>query len=743
MLIRPKTKKVSILGGEPKANVFGEYFLYQWDSSYWGDSSLFPYGNHFVNCVLSAYNVEENILNNIIDNDLDTFCVLDGPLFVAFRDIRKLYGIGVKSDNMFFTLYGSANIYTGDDFYYSFLCDNLDNGIFTNTIWEDNKIKLNSNFGEWISPVYQLDHIPLNYFTFNYNGNIPDNCQVYFEFRTSYDGLNWSNWKSIYKQIASTAKIKESIDIYCVVNGVTSIYPKVVIANENLYEKGNVKIYGIATGEDFYRYKVQIASSLTEQWVNVTEWIETPVNGEELCEIDTSDYEDGTYILKLIVENIVGMESIDTYVMVIDNSAPNVSIEFNQKVSGICDLLASIYDSNLKEWQLYIHPTEVVENLIFTGTENIENKIPSINFTTIDDGTYYVTIIAYDLSGNKTFITKSIVIDSSYPVIQKVNISNTVYSPNRHGDLNVDVTLNQKEVGVLSISVIKVENDIALQIKKLYEGEPSDYTIPVSWDGKNSEGEYIEAGNYFINCSFSITPDTNYYLEVFEYNNEESVFVITSPTENEDTSNFIEIEGSIIDDYLEKYEIYILENGNWILNFTGTDIVNESYIGAIYFNSDGANTFKIVVYDIWGYTREKIINVNVATLPTAELFIKNKIYQIIDCDCEILPLDIEEEMVYNEIVCVVTIQENYELPLSFVSAKEYIQIKAVLSRPDSEDLYINFLSIDYSDEWFLVARNVYVNEIYNELLYSNSFCILGFDCGSDRKIFEIDGMFLV
>jgi len=142
--------------------------------------------------------------------------------------------------------------------------------------------------------------------------------------------------------------------------------------------------------------------------------------------IDTSQWGDGTYQVKVSSNDMAGYHSGLSQSFTVDNTSPQVSLNLanGQVVGGVVAIAAT--DVELHPSINYItvtngttHATQVLLN------DNTAIQNPTVNWTTngLPDGTYTVYYEAKDLAGNDSHTSVDVTVDNTAPVVTGVSFT--------------------------------------------------------------------------------------------------------------------------------------------------------------------------------------------------------------------------------------------------------------------------------------------------------------------------------
>ena len=155
------------------------------------------------------------------------------------------------------------------------------------------------------------------------------------EFSYRFDGSAWSNWSSISSWFGNdlvdgmhvlevhSRDFLSNMDSSAVTFEVDATPPAPVIASPAYGQavRGIVGIRGSATDARFERYRVAFRRAGASSWDALTEST-MPVTDGPLATWDTSPLPDGSYEIRLVVEDTLGLSATDLVAVRVDNQPP-------------------------------------------------------------------------------------------------------------------------------------------------------------------------------------------------------------------------------------------------------------------------------------------------------------------------------------------------------------------------------------------------------------------------------------
>lgn len=217
--------------------------------------------------------------------------------------------------------------------------------------------------------------------------------KIFIDFPT--EALNWA--------IASGYEVPPNS--YDIISPQNNSNRNAVITSPKLfsYVSGLVSIKGIAAGDNFQYYRVQVGKGVNPaQWLQIGEDISKPIFNDELIQWDTSNME-GLYAIQLtVVRNDNRIENAFSQVTV-DNQPPQISILYPQAEQNI----------SLGNKQVLTLRLDATDNL---GIQTVEIYLDDVLLTTLyqtpyayswdaKNGSHTLTAKSTDLAGNITETT--------------------------------------------------------------------------------------------------------------------------------------------------------------------------------------------------------------------------------------------------------------------------------------------------------------------------------------------------
>ena len=139
--------------------------------------------------------------------------------------------------------------------------------------------------------------------------------------------------------------------------------------------------------------------------------IETPID-----QLDVSDLSDGAHILTISANDRVGLETIESFSFIIDNEPPSLEIKSpknNTIVSNSLFLDLKLTDTNLPE-------KDMITFLLPTGERITDKTTYSFNTTSMEDGSYEISIMGIDKAANS--ITQQVMFVVDHTILDKPQI---------------------------------------------------------------------------------------------------------------------------------------------------------------------------------------------------------------------------------------------------------------------------------------------------------------------------------
>lgn len=128
---------------------------------------------------------------------------------------------------------------------------------------------------------------------------------------------------------------------------------------------------------------------------------------------NTATFTDGDYKIKITVfenntENNYSTSDTMSGIFTIDNTNPNITINYSTSSTNEIDFDVSSYDENFANLTVFLYSSSGLIDSLFSEVENV-----SSSFSRLSSGTYYLNATAYDLSGNSIDTTTGTIIFSS------------------------------------------------------------------------------------------------------------------------------------------------------------------------------------------------------------------------------------------------------------------------------------------------------------------------------------------
>ena len=178
---------------------------------------------------------------------------------------------------------------------------------------------------------------------------------------------------------------------------------EITTPSEGSFLKGLVQVN--VTGEDDHLHEIRlyINGTLVATWM---------APGAHIYEWDTRAWQDGAYLLELVVDDLAGNTHTLSVLVVVDNTRPEgsiLSLSEGAYLRGMVDVDVVGVDENIEAVELYINDT-LVASWSSSGTHTYE-----WDTTAWDDGAYIIKLVVRDLAGNTHEETVAITVDNTPP----------------------------------------------------------------------------------------------------------------------------------------------------------------------------------------------------------------------------------------------------------------------------------------------------------------------------------------
>jgi len=276
-------------------------------------------------------------------------------------------------------------------------------------------------------------------------------------------------------------------------------YISVEAPTENSILSGTVNISGSIIDSNLQTAQVSYRKVNTVNSVLIEE-ITQNVYSSQIAALQTEDLDDGRYIISINAVDKISNQTKKELIVSTDNHAPDVDIQIpgeGGQYSGTLTVRGTISDPFLSTIEIQLkHSYENLYTTIFTGTESFVSE-DIFSFDTRNyNGDVQLKIIAKDVLGRETIKINNFKLDNAPPVITIIDDGNNPFIP-----------VNEQQKVVVSISEQSFVNAVVykedgIKVIDIYEDQSIGAgNIEIIWDGKNTNGQIVESGNYYLSIS--------------------------------------------------------------------------------------------------------------------------------------------------------------------------------------------------------------------------------------------------
>jgi len=217
---------------------------------------------------------------------------------------------------------------------------------------------------------------------------------------------------------------------------------------------------------------------------------------------------DGKYKIVVEGEDKCSFEDAKWTYVTLDNTPPVVSINSpisEEDVSTLVNISGTADDLNFDKYELYYGRGSSPSDFILFKSSNtpvINDLLGVWNNFGLEPGLYTIKLIGYDRAGNISE-TSVVVKVSERNIISELKAEPWLFSPNDDSVKDESIiTYTIEEDAHITLDIIKVENDEEVLIKRLVSNlfQPKG-VYSISWDGRESFGEVVPDGDYFVKIS--------------------------------------------------------------------------------------------------------------------------------------------------------------------------------------------------------------------------------------------------
>ncbi|MBU1669762.1 MAG: right-handed parallel beta-helix repeat-containing protein [Actinobacteria bacterium] len=193
------------------------------------------------------------------------------------------------------------------------------------------------------------------------------------------------------------------------------------------------EILGTASGPNFSSYSLSFkeGSDLGSPgaWTPIADEQTTPVNDGLLGTWDTTSLEEGTYLLRLKVEGIPGMEIVHTIGVFADHTAPGAQIsspEDGSIATGLVPVRGTASDEHMDSYTLSYtsgsNPGEWLDACPPSSEQVTNGLLGYWNTEAQADGDYLLRLTALDSAGNVNTATLSVRVENSAYTLSSASV---------------------------------------------------------------------------------------------------------------------------------------------------------------------------------------------------------------------------------------------------------------------------------------------------------------------------------
>lgn len=184
-------------------------------------------------------------------------------------------------------------------------------------------------------------------------------------------------------------------------------------------QQGNVDIHGGIQESNHYTYKVTLTREGEQETTQVVLDKHEPLQGDLLAHISIANLTDGIYDVTVIATDDSGLKGQATIKWIIDNTAPYVELQAPEDLAYITepvDILGTATDENFQRYELeYVAAQSGNTSTLLTTGADIEDGVLYHWQNLPADGTYQVSLHAFDQAGNSSETQRTWIIDTTAP----------------------------------------------------------------------------------------------------------------------------------------------------------------------------------------------------------------------------------------------------------------------------------------------------------------------------------------
>lgn len=410
---------------------------------------------------------------------------------------------------------------------------------------------------------------------------------------------------------------KDKADRTTVVQKTISINNQVPVVTltqpvNNSFVSGIVNIVGSMMGNYLSAYSLQVKDSSGNWQTIINKNNSKVITNGNIDSFNSSSLSDGTYTFKFSVLDMTGNIASSYFTLNVINILPIVRIEkplINQLCGNSIEINGSVSGSYLKSYTIMVKDALRADDpwqILQTGSTNASGVLSEWN-TSGMNGLYTIRISATDLAGNNSEASRSVIIDTTSPVINlqspsvnqlvrntisltgSINDSHpTAYTVGLKGDSDVNYTVIGNGVSTNTQNITLLPNlDTTAMSDGFYE-----FQILAQDGASNSASASRRFGvdNTWPEVTLLTVQSNGYYRGTIPVNGQ----II----ENNFASGFVSYKDNKAPAGTPWIAIGAIDSLNYSLNFNTGSL-------------NGAYTIKVDVWDIVGHTNTLLVPVNI------------------------------------------------------------------------------------------------------------------------------------
>ena len=280
------------------------------------------------------------------------------------------------------------------------------------------------------------------------------------------------------------------------------------------------------------------------------------INQNTLAQWNTTNLVGGLYQLRIEANDFAGLSSQIVVDVIIDSTeviAQMTSPETNQMVNGTIEIIGTASDENLRDFQLSFREVNGIKwESIFVDEPTI-SRVDSLLAkwsTPISEGTYQIRLMVTDWSNKSQTITRRVFVDNIPPIVKILNPdSGQIISD----EIRITGTVDD---AYLSSFQLRFQSNLAVEnwrpIPVVNPSFPRKAQLLSIWKLPVVDGSYQI--QLYAEDQIGHTTTQNVYVTI---DNLAPKVEITSPNSGQFVSGKIAIQGRVIDQNLEKFELKV------------------------------------------------------------------------------------------------------------------------------------------------------------------------------------------